>query len=94
MRLARYTMGNFSDFDYIVTMDESNFADVSSLLQKAQSSGDKQPRLVRLMDFAPNAGTREVPDPYHTGEYEAVYDLVEQATTGLLDEIRRENSLK
>jgi protein-tyrosine phosphatase len=46
---------------------------------------------VRLfLDFAPQAGRREVPDPYY-GEaqgFEDVLDLIEQAARGLLQEIK------
>jgi protein-tyrosine phosphatase len=44
-----------------------------------------------LMDYAPVFRTREVPDPYYGGEtgFERVFDMVEAAAAGLLDELRR-----
>jgi protein-tyrosine phosphatase len=47
---------------------------------------------VRLfLEFAPHMGTEEVPDPYYGGDsgFERVFDLVDAASRGLLDEIRR-----
>jgi protein-tyrosine phosphatase len=48
-----------------------------------------------FMDFAPDMRTREVPDPYYGGPtgFERVFDLVEAAAAGLLDEIRRRHGL-
>ena len=42
------------------------------------------------LDFAPDAGTVEVPDPYYGGPngFEEVLDLVEAATHGLLQHLR------
>ena len=71
-------------FDYILTMDETNYADVQAL---GTGSGE----VVRLLDYAPALGIREVPDPYHTGGYEGVYTLIDAATDGLLALIRAEH---
>lgn len=84
---------DFHAFDYILTMDESNFADVNTLLRLARLGEGKQAQIARLMDYAPDVGTREVPDPYYDGRYAEVYTLVEQAATGLLAAIRREQGL-
>jgi protein-tyrosine phosphatase len=49
------------------------------------------------MDFSPDLETREVPDPYYGGGsgFERVLDLIEQASEGLLTEIRLQHgSLK
>ena len=73
-------------FDYIITMDEQNFRDVSEL-----PTGTA--RIVRFLDFAPQFGTREVPDPYYTGEFEQVYELANATADGLLTAIRRDHSL-
>ncbi len=84
---------DFRDFDYILTMDESNYADVSALFQRARLSEGQPPQIARLMDYAPDAGTREVPDPYYDGRYAEVYALVNQATEGLLATIRQAHNL-
>jgi protein-tyrosine phosphatase len=48
-------------------------------------------RIHMFLDFAPQMRTREVPDPYYGGPsgFERVFDLVEAAAQGLLEEIRR-----
>ena len=46
-------------------------------------------RIRLMMDFAPAAGTREVPDPYYgsANGFEEVLDLLEEAAEGLLQSI-------
>ena len=43
-----------------------------------------------FLDFAPNAGRNDVPDPYYGGGggFDLVLDLVEEASQGLLADIR------
>lgn len=71
-------------FDYIIPMDHSNLRDVKAM-------GPGRARVMPLMEFAPQLGQSEVPDPYYDGRYEVVYDLVDAATQGLLESIRREH---
>jgi protein-tyrosine phosphatase len=42
-----------------------------------------------MLEFAPSADLEDVPDPYYGGAvgFERVLDLVEEASTGLLDEL-------
>ena len=45
-----------------------------------------------MLDYAdPQAihGRRDVPDPYYTGEFDLVYELIDHATDGLLAEVQR-----
>jgi protein-tyrosine phosphatase len=70
-------------FDYVLTMDEENYSTVSAL---CQGSAVVRP----FLEYAPDSPVREVPDPYSGGpdEFEHVLDLVEEASEGLLDDIR------
>lgn len=73
-------------FDYILTMDESNYRAASSL---CQGNAIVRPFL------AYGSGTEtEVPDPYGGGpdNFEHVLDLIEDAAEGLLDDIRVRHS--
>ncbi len=71
------------NFDYILTMDEENYHMVSSL---CRGSAVVRP----FLDFATGSPEREVPDPYYGGPdgFEHVLDLVEEASEGLLEDIR------
>jgi protein-tyrosine phosphatase len=82
-RARQISRGDYSDFDYVLTMDEYNYRTVSALCEGGA--------VVRpFLDFAPDLPEREVPDPYSGGpdEFEHVLDLVEEASEGLLQDIR------
>jgi protein-tyrosine phosphatase len=82
-RARQISRGDCSDFDYVLTMDEYNYRTVSALCEGGA--------VVRpFLDFAPDLPEREVPDPYSGGpdEFEHVLDLVEEASEGLLQDIR------
>ena len=71
------------EFDYVLTMDEQNYRTVAPLC------GGRA--VVRpFLDFAPHSPEREVPDPYGGGSegFDHVLDLVEEASEGLLRDIR------
>jgi protein-tyrosine phosphatase len=76
-------------FDYVIAMDSQNMADLRRLDRGAALDG----KLFRLLDFAPAGYPQDVPDPYYDGRFEYVYELVDAASRGLLDHIRRENRL-
>ena len=74
-------------FDYLVALDSENLAGLRALIHGGH------PKIARLLDYAPGARTRDVPDPYYTGGFDAVYDLVEQGCRGLLERIVAEQGL-
>ena len=78
---------DFARFDLIVAMDHDNLA-----LLRAQCPSSHAHKLRLMMDFAPAAGIDVVPDPYYGGAsgFERVLDLLEQASSGLLVEVRRQ----
>ena len=70
-------------YDYILAMDSDNYRILNALC--------KNDKVKRLLDFAPDAVDKDVPDPYYGGDagFERVLDLIESAAEGLLDDIRR-----
>ncbi|WNS46857.1 low molecular weight protein-tyrosine-phosphatase [Paenibacillus sp. MMS20-IR301] len=83
--MARLVSGDdFDKFQYIVCMDQSNGVNVRKL-----PGGDKR-ELMYFMDLLPEEELREVPDPYFTGNFEQVYDLINAGCDVLLDRIRSE----
>jgi protein-tyrosine phosphatase len=77
---------DFSEFDYILAMDETH------LRQLRRQSPPEYAGKVRLfMEFAGEGAPREVPDPYYGGAqgFESVLDMVEQASRGLLEHLRK-----
>ena len=72
---------DFSRFDYLLAMDRANLKELESRRPK-----DATARLALFLEFAPNAESLEVPDPYYGGteDFERVLDLCEMAARGLL----------
>lgn len=77
---------DFERFDLLLAMDRSN---LEVLRRRAPPAYRERVRL--FMEFAPEAGLLEVPDPYYGGPtgFEQVLDLVEAASRGLLDHLRK-----
>ena len=46
------------------------------------------PRQYRLLEFAENRSEQDVPDPYYEGNFDYVYQLVEEGCRGLLQSIQ------
>ncbi len=77
---------DFQTFDYILAMDRSNHDNLLNICPLGSED-----RLSMFLDFAPDVGRREVPDPYYDGGFNRVYDMIEQAATGLLNDIREKH---
>ena len=79
---------DFDNFDYVLAMDKDNFRNLKAICPEGQES-----RLYMFMDFAPHLKIKEVPDPYYGGDsgFEQVFDMVEAASKGLLEEIKNKH---
>lgn len=85
LRARQIASEDFARFDFILAMDRANLSD---LRRRAPTQYRERVRL--FLEFAPDVGMDEVPDPYYGGEagFEEVLDLAEQAARGLLSYIR------
>jgi protein-tyrosine phosphatase len=85
LRARRLVREDFLRFDLLLAMDDQNVEDA---LELAPPGGADRLRL--LLDYAPETGVREVPDPYYGGAagFERVLDLVEAASRGLIAALR------
>ena len=84
---------DFDEFDYIVTMDDDNYSEITSLDRKNKHKN----KIFKMVSFGNNTQVNEVPDPYYSGSqgFELVLDILEDSVEGLIkkvqDDIRREN---
>lgn len=85
LRARQVSREDFERFDLILAMDEEN---LEELRRRADARYHERIRL--MMEFAPDAPLRHVPDPYYGGAsgFEQVLDLLEQAAEGLIAELR------
>ncbi|MCX7098715.1 MAG: low molecular weight phosphotyrosine protein phosphatase [Methylococcales bacterium] len=86
LRARKVVMGDFEDFDFVLAMDDDNYA----VLMAACPEKYKD-KISYFLDYAPHLGEREVPDPYYGGKYgfERVLDLVDAASVGFLSMLQQ-----
>ena len=79
---------DFEGFDYLVVMDDSNKRDILSL----DTQQDYENKVFMMTDFSKQTTYNYVPDPYYGGAegFEKVLDIVEDASEGLLEVIKKE----
>jgi protein-tyrosine phosphatase len=82
------THGDFAAFDLLLAMDESNHEELAQLAPR-----EARHKVRRFLDYAPQVGTRDVPDPFYGGRdgFDHALDLIEAAARGLLAELLEEN---
>ena len=80
---------DFTSFDLLLAMDGSNYGELAQLAPKSERH-----KIRRFLDFAPHAGTKDVPDPFF-GEaegFDRALDLIDEAARGLLAELLRDET--
>lgn len=82
LRARQFSSQDFTDFDLILAMDRQNLAAIE--VQRPNYS-DTPVRL--MLDYAPDAGKSDIPDPYYTGDFETALILIEVAAKGVLKEM-------
>tara|TARA_Y100000589_G_scaffold285961_1_gene285822 strand:+ start:590 stop:1075 length:486 start_codon:yes stop_codon:yes gene_type:complete len=78
---------DFQKFNYILTMDDSNYNNVMSLKNREKSSD--LCKVIKIQEFASSFKEKEVPDPYFGGEegFDYVLDILTDSISGFLDHI-------
>lgn len=91
IRARRVSSEDFERFDYILAMDEGNLR-----ILKEDAPEHQRCKIRLFLEFASAMREMEVPDPYYGGAdgFEQVLDLVEEASRGLLETLRRESGLR
>jgi protein-tyrosine phosphatase len=85
LRGRKATSVDIVRFDYVLAMDRENYENLMAICPEGHV------HKVRLfMEFAPHRPA-EVPDPYFGGTsgFDRVLDMIEEAASGLLEDIRR-----
>lgn len=77
---------DFDEFDLLLAMDQDNLANLKRICPPG-----REDRVRLFLSFSQRYPHQEVPDPYYGGPlgFERVLDMIEDASEGLLDEIRR-----
>ena len=85
LRGRQVARADFTRFDLILAMDRDNLREL-----EAVRPASTRARVRLFMEFAPEAGALEVPDPYYrdASAFEEVLDLTSAASRGLLATLR------
>lgn len=76
---------DFTDFDFIIAMDDNNFQTLNAMCPAQHAS-----KIHMFLAFAPDIAVTDVPDPYYGGAdgFANVFDMIDAASSGLLTHIR------
>jgi protein-tyrosine phosphatase len=79
---------DFEKFDYILTMDDEIFQEITSLDIKKKY----QNKIYKMVSFLKNIKAEEVPDPYYSGRdgFEKVLDILEDSVGGLFERVQND----
>ncbi len=86
LRARQVSADDFARFDLILAMDRGNLRALQSLRPHSARAAVKL-----FLDYAPELGMRDVPDPYYrdAAAFEQVLDLTTAASRGLLAALQK-----
>ena len=89
LRARQFESDDFLDFDFLLAMDHANLSNMSSLRpDKARA------QLELMLHYSEKFKQKEVPDPYFGNDgFELVFDMISDASEGLLRHIKKQFSL-
>ena len=77
-RAIRMTKADYDVYDYLIGMDTANIRNMTRI-----TNGDPQGKIYKLLTFA-NA-SRDIADPWYTGNFDETYTDVMEGCTAFLD---------
>ncbi len=83
LRARQVNVDDFENFDLILAMDESNLADLKSI-----APANHNARLELFLNYAPDLGLKNVPDPYYNDNFTEVLRMIESASEGLIEALK------
>ncbi|MDX8361561.1 low molecular weight protein-tyrosine-phosphatase [Cytobacillus sp. IB215316] len=88
MKARQVVENDLENFDYIIGMDSENIGNLHKM-----AGYNKTGFIGRLLDLVPESDIDDVPDPYFTGNFEEVYDLVVKGCENLLQMIKNKHNI-
>ena len=74
------TMSDYLSYDYLICMDEENFADMNRI-----TGGDAQRKEHKLLEFA--GSYDDVDDPWYTNDFETAYNDIFEGCKAWLEKL-------
>jgi len=88
MKARQIHQNDFTDFTYIIAMDDQNIKDL-----KKQYQIHDDIVVAKLLDYVKESKEVNVPDPYYTGDFDYTYTLVLSGVENLLAHIKEEHNI-
>lgn len=90
LQARRVVAADFDLFDYVLAMDYDNYQGLRDICPLGLEH-----KLQLFLSYAPDLSVSDVPDPYYGGAqgFEKVLDLIEVASTSLLQHIRQKHQI-
>ncbi|MFT7533589.1 MAG: protein-tyrosine phosphatase [Gammaproteobacteria bacterium] len=90
LKARQVAVHDFEEFDYIIAMDRGNLDHLLSMCPSQHQS-----KVSLFLDYTDQFDVDEVPDPYYGGDggFDQVLDMIESASTGLLEKIRQQHDV-
>ncbi|MEM7562760.1 MAG: low molecular weight protein-tyrosine-phosphatase [Pseudomonadota bacterium] len=90
LRARRFESADFSEFDYVIGMDQNNMSQMRSIQPEGASA-----RFHLMLEFSQKYSQTEVPDPYFGEDgFDLVFDMISDASKGLLSDIKTQYKLQ
>ncbi len=80
---VQMTKSDYDEYDYLIGMDTANIRNMNRI-----AGGDSEGKIYKLLSFADSS--RDVADPWYTGDFEATYRDVLAGCEGLLEYILKQ----
>ena len=79
-RAVQLTKSDYDRYDYLIGMDEWNIRNIKRI-----TGGNPERKIFKMMSFS--GSSRDVADPWYTGDFEATWKDVTEGCQGLLEYI-------
>ncbi len=79
-RAVQMTRNDYDQYDYLIGMDDWNIRNMQRI-----TGGDPEHKIFKLLEFA--GSTRDIADPWYTGDFDVTYHDIEEGCGALLDKI-------
>jgi protein-tyrosine phosphatase len=85
---AQVTPHDMASYDYVLAMEQFHVVDLRLLTPAPHGV------VRRLMEFAPPGSRLDVPDPYYSGGFQEVYDMLTAGLHGFLEHLHQHEKLR
>ena len=83
-RAIQLTRADYGRYDYLIGMDSANIRNMNRIL-----GGDPEGKIYKLLSFA--GSSRDISDPWYTGDFDATYKDVSEGCQALLHQLKEEH---